>query len=221
MASHAASMHDHRLRILYVSPVPPSPPRFGAQARIHGLISNLARRHDVTALCLADEEFDLEECRRALREYCTTAIVMPNPAGRGGAAKRALQLRSLASLESFERRRLDVPGLPKTLEALLRGQRFDVVNLEFPYLAHLRLRQSPPATPPPPLFIDAHEIAYDIVRQFARGGGVVRRLYASVNWRKLRAEELDAFRMADGVYLCSAADEQRLLAEVPQARTTV
>jgi len=34
-------------------------------------------------------------------------------------------------------------------------------------------------------------------------------------------EELGTDRNADGVYLCSAADERRLLQEVPEARTTV
>src|SRR5262249_19744909 len=34
-------------------------------------------------------------------------------------------------------------------------------------------------------------------------------------------EELATYREADGVYLCSAADERRLLDEVPEARTTV
>jgi hypothetical protein len=42
-----------------------------------------------------------------------------------------------------------------------------------------------------------------------------------VNWRKLRREELAAYRGADGVYLCSAVDERRLLGETPNIRTTV
>jgi hypothetical protein len=44
-------MSDHetgpmsRLQILSVAPMPASPPRFGAQARIHGLLRVLARSH--------------------------------------------------------------------------------------------------------------------------------------------------------------------------------
>ena len=41
-------MHAERLSILYVSQMPASPPRFGAQARVHGLITQLAQRHDMT-----------------------------------------------------------------------------------------------------------------------------------------------------------------------------
>jgi glycosyltransferase involved in cell wall biosynthesis len=48
-----------------------------------------------------------------------------------------------------------------------------------------------------------------------------RRLYAGANWRKLRREELNIYREADGIYLCSTEDEQRLLDEIPAARTVV
>jgi len=40
-------------------------------------------------------------------------------------------------------------------------------------------------------------------------------------FRKLRREELGTYRDADGVYLCSAVDERRLLQEVPGVRTAV
>jgi glycosyltransferase involved in cell wall biosynthesis len=216
-------MSHERLKILYVSPLPPmSPPRFGAQARVHGLITNLARRHDVTAISLIDRGFDVEECRRAMTAYCRDVVLVPNPHGLDGVAKRALQLRSLASPRSFEHHHFAVPALQETLDRVQRGTRFDVVNLEFPYHAYLRLRQSPPGTPSPPLVLDAHEIAYDVVRQVAHGDvGVSRRLYARLNWRKLRGDECAAFRAADGICACSAADQARVLAHVPTARTAV
>ena len=52
-------MSQERLSIFYVSPMPASPPRFGAQARLHGLMTHLARRHEVTAAVLVDDEFDV------------------------------------------------------------------------------------------------------------------------------------------------------------------
>jgi glycosyltransferase involved in cell wall biosynthesis len=69
--------------------------------------------------------------------------------------------------------------------------------------------------------VDSHEIAYDLARQFARTGSMSRRLYAMANWRKLRWEELATYSDADGVCLCSAADEQRLHAHAPGVRTAV
>src|SRR5215471_8178383 len=84
----AHSMNPERLNILYVSQMPTSPPRFGAQARMHGLMTELARRHDLTAVMLVDDEFDIEECRLAMQVYCREVALIPNPYGRNGLAKR-------------------------------------------------------------------------------------------------------------------------------------
>src|SRR6516164_7510062 len=121
-------MSRQRLNILYVSHMPPSPPRFGAQARVHGLITELARRHDLTAAMLVDDELDSEECRRAMQAYCREVLLVPNPYSREGLTKRLLQLRSLASTRSFERLRVTVPALQRALDRVLRTSRFDIVN---------------------------------------------------------------------------------------------
>src|SRR5215831_15060224 len=104
-------MSPERLNILFVSQMPASPPRFGAQARMHGLMTELARRHDLTAVMLVDEEFDIEECRAAMKTYCRHVVLVPNPYGRAGLAKRLLQLRSISSTRSFERLRVTVPAM--------------------------------------------------------------------------------------------------------------
>src|SRR5271166_6247911 len=178
------SMSPERLNILYVSPMPSSPPRFGAQARVHGRMSQLARRHELTAAVL-----DADECRRAMQAHCREVVMVPNPYGREGLAKRLLQLRSLASTRSFKRLRVTLPVLQQTLDRVLRAGRFDVVNLEFSFLGHCDLRQAPPGEKLPALVVDSHNIDYDLARQYAAvGNSSARRIYAGVNWRKLRRE---------------------------------
>jgi glycosyltransferase involved in cell wall biosynthesis len=202
--------------------MPASPPRFGAQARVHGLMTGLARRHNLSAVMLVDEAFDAEECRRAMQAYCHEVVLVPNPCSREGLAKRMLQARSLVSTQSFDTLRVTVPELQHVLDRVLRTRRLDIVNLEFLYLGYLNLRQAPSGEKPPRLVVDSHEIAYDLARQFARAGGnLARRLYAAANWRKLRREELRTYRSADGVCLCSTDDERRLLEQVPGLRTAV
>src|SRR5262249_38719645 len=120
-------MNSERLNILFVSQMPASPPRFGAQARMHGLMTELAQRHDVTAAMLVDEEFDIDECRAAMRVYCRDVALIANPLGRGGLAKRWLQMRSMVSTRSWERLRVSVPEMQQVLDRTLRGKRFDVV----------------------------------------------------------------------------------------------
>lgn len=211
-----------RLNILFVSQMPASPPRFGAQARMHGLMTELAKRHDLTAVMLVDDEFDIAECRLAMQAYCREVELIPNPFGQAGHTKRLLQLRSLASTRSFERLRVALPEMQHTLDRVLRAKRFDIVNLEFTFLGHCDLRQAPPGERLPALIVDSHNIDYHLARQYAiAGGNLIRRLYAAANWRKLRREELGTYRDADGVCLCSRNDERRLLGEVPGATTVV
>jgi polysaccharide biosynthesis protein PslH len=216
-----STMSHLRLSILYVSQMPASPPRFGAQARMHGLMTELARHHDLSAVMLVDHEFDLGEYRRAMQAYCRDVVLVPNPYGRDGLSKRLVQLRSLFSLRSFERLRVMVPALQENLDRVLHNKPFDVVNLEFSFLGHCNLRQAPPGHRLPALVVDSHNIDYELARQYARAGGFTRRCYASANWRKLRREELATYRDADGVYLCSVADQERLLRQFPTARTLV
>ena len=221
-AGRSCSMGPEHLSILYVSQMPASPPRFGAQARVHGLMTQLSRRHNLTAVMLVDDEFDAEECRREMEAYCREVVLVPNPYVRQGLAKRLRQLQSLASTRSFERLQVAVPAMQRALDRVLRANRFDVVNLEFSFLGDCHLRQAPPGERLPPLVVDSHNIDYELARQYARGGSsLARRLYAGANWRKLRREELGTYRDADGVYLCSAVDERRLLQEVPGVRTAV
>src|SRR5437879_5675757 len=73
---------SQRLSILCVSQMPASPPRFGAQARMHGLMTELARYHDLTAVMLVDDEFDIEECCGAMQVYCRDVALVSNPYGR-------------------------------------------------------------------------------------------------------------------------------------------
>ncbi|HEY7300645.1 MAG TPA: glycosyltransferase family 4 protein [Xanthobacteraceae bacterium] len=185
-------------------------------------MTQLASHHDLTAVMLIDDEFNVEECRLAIQAYCRDVVLVPNPYGRNGYAKRLLQARSMTSTRSFERLRVTVPAMQEALNHVLRARRFDVVNLEFPYLGHCNLRQAPTGELLPAVVVDSHEIAYDLGRQFARNGGSLgRQLYVGTNWRKLRREELRTYRAADGVYLCSTADERRLLDQVPKIRTAV
>jgi glycosyltransferase involved in cell wall biosynthesis len=189
---------------------------------MHGLNVELARRHELTLVSLIDPSFDLDATSRALREYCPEFHLVDDPGGRSGWSRRAMQARSLLSRRSFQRLRFSSVHLQSKLDQVLAGRAFDVVKVDFPYLAHYRVRHSPPGSPPPAVVVDTHDISYDLLRQVARSRvSLGRRVYAALNWRKLAREERACYRSADGVLVCSAADGARVLADVPAARVAV
>ena len=189
---------------------------------MHGLVANLAKRHDLTLVSLVDDNVDVDSCARAISEYCEDFTLVPHPGGTSRWSKRVMQARSLVSFRSYQRQRFSVAGLQELLDRLLWGRRFDVVKMAFPYLSHLRVRQAPPGTPLPPVVIDTHDVAYDLMRQVSRSeGSLGRRAYAALNWRKLWREERRAYREADGICVCSEADGARVLSDAPGARVAV
>jgi glycosyltransferase involved in cell wall biosynthesis len=210
------------LKVLLLSPMAPSPPRFGAQARTHGLLTSLAQQHEITAVIVHDDASTPQISEAAMRVYCKQVHFIRNPHAASGWHRRLLQLRSWFSRESFQRLVSMAPQVQACLDDVLTAQRFDVVFVNFPHLAHYRLRQSPPGTPPPVVIIDSHDVHYDLARQIATSAASFgRRLHARLNWRKLQREETAAYQNAEGVCVCSLADQQRLAKDAPAARTVI
>ena len=213
---------NERLSVLLVSPMAPSPPRFGAQARTHGLLNNLATRHDFTAIVLHDDDETPGTSGPAMRAYCRAVTFVRNPNGVAGWRRRALQARSWLSPRSYQRHLFAVPGLQEELDRVLGSRRFDVAFVNLPYLAHYSLRRSPPGTVAPTVVIDSHDIGYDLARQVVTSSAPLgQRMHAAFNWRKLAREELAAYNGADGVCVCSTADQKRLAVDAPSATTIV
>ena len=216
------SMVPERLDVLVVAPMAPSPPRFGAQARTHGLLSNLAKSHDLAALVLHDHDDTPNASGPAMRSYCQEVTFVRNPHVAGGWGRRALQARSWLSRRSYQRHLFAVPAFQAALDHVLGSRRFDVIFVCLPYLAHYRLRRSPPGTRAPAVVIDSHDIGYDLARQVAMSRAPLgQRVHARFNWPKLAREELAAYNTADGVCVCSVADQKRLAADAPSATTVV
>lgn len=214
-------MSDAALSILYLTHASPSPPRTGAQRRMHGLATNLARRHRLVVVSLVEPD-EAGAVAMALREYAREVVVVPRTRALSHGAKRILQLRSLLSPRSFERFLFAEPRLLRAAEDVLDRIPFDIVNVETPFLFKPGLRRAPSGARPPRVVVAEHNVEYDILRQVARGeSGAVRRAYNSANWRKVRREEEAAWRQADGVVLTSKPDEARVRTTAPGTRTAV
>jgi polysaccharide biosynthesis protein PslH len=209
------------VKILFVTPYLPSPPRFGAQRRLDGLMRGLAARHEVSLLSfVANDEF-AGESLRATEDYCRDVTTVPNDVvGIAVKKKRLMQLRSLMSPRSFEYDLCYRSRFQSEIRQKLNEAQYDLVQVEFSQLGIYDYTMQ--GTRNPIFVLDEHNIEYDIIKRTAdTKGSAARRIYSQVNWRKLRREEQGAWRRFDGVVLTSNRDEALLREDSPGTRTSV
>src|SRR5262249_37502633 len=129
-------------------------------------------------------------------------------------------LRSLASFHSFEHHLMRRPQLQERLDRMLAARAYDVIQVEFSQMAPYRFEAANGARPK--LVLDEHNIEYEIIRRTAESeSSIDRKVYSTVNWRKLKREEHGAWRRFDGVALTSARDQALLHRDAPETRTAV
>lgn len=209
------------MHVLFVTPYMPSPPGFGAQRRLDGLIRGVAKKHEVALVSFVAPDETKQSAIEATREYCGDLTTVDfDMLGIEGLPKRLLQLRSLASTKSFEHLLMYRPEFRRVLTDKLRSRSFDIVQVEFCTMAIYDYRGA--GNGHPRLVLDEHNIEYDLSRRTADAAdSLQRKLYARVNWRKLRREEQRSWRQFDAVALTSGRDEQVVHQDVPGTRTQV
>lgn len=211
------------MKILFLSPYLPTPPRSGGQRRIHGLMRELANHHDLSVLAFVDSRAprrETEESLRATSEYCNSVVTVPNArVGASGAQKRLLQVRTLAGIHTYEHLVGMLEVMQAAIDRMLSEQQFDVVQVEFPYMAAYDFSAG---RVHPRLCLDEHNLEYDVLRRTADADvGTLRRAYSAFAWRKLWLEERRAWRRFDGCVVTSVRDEALLREDAPRARIAV
>jgi len=181
-----------------------------------GLMRGLAAaNHEVSILSFTSTDQWTQESADATRLFCKKVTTLSDLDARSLSEKRRLQMRSLLSLNSYEhlqvKRRAD---FQRQIDEHLAAEDYDVVQVEF---ANMAAYQYSRRGKKPLLVLDQHNIEYDLQRRTAGSAeGKFRKVYNSLNWRKLGREEKAAWRRFDGVVLTSARDAQ-LLTEVSPA----
>jgi polysaccharide biosynthesis protein PslH len=208
------------MKLLFLVPYLPSPPKYGGQRRIHGLVTRLARTHQVSVIGLTYPPETGATAIPATSEYCEHVVALPETWHRvDGHEKRVRQLRTLLSPGSWEAHLYRRPALQKALDEHLAQHAYDAIIVEFAFMAQYTFNTG--RHPRPLLILDEHNIEYDLLRRTASSTGFARKLFHAVNWRKLRIEEARTWRAYDGVAVTSVRDERLLHDDLPTARTAV
>src|SRR5262245_31322178 len=205
------------MKLLFLTPYLPSPPRTGGSRRLHGLISGLAQSHDVSVLSLTRPDISLAEAIRATREYCQEVVAIPNsyyqlPNWR----KRLLQAAAAPSPISWDRLLFQRPALQAGLDEMLARSHFDVITCEFAQMAFYRFPSNTM------LVLDAHNVEHEVLyRTFRVERHPARKLFSYLNYRKLRREERAIWGKSDGCAVTSTRDERVVRREYPRLPTAV
>jgi polysaccharide biosynthesis protein PslH len=210
------------MKVLFLTPYLPSPPAFGGQRRIHGLMTGLAKKHDVSVISLVDATGNWEHAVKQTASYCRDVITVAKPMhGMAVGTKRWLQLRSVVRSHSWDRVLFSDPGLQTAIDQHLEHNLYDIICCEFVHMAGYDLGRARHASRPACIVLDEHNVEYDVGRRTPDDASLARRLFAAQNWRKIRREEHEAWARFDGCTLTSERDEHLVRHDVPGARTAV
>jgi polysaccharide biosynthesis protein PslH len=204
------------MKLLFITPYVPSPPTFGGQRRIHGLMRALSKRHALSLLALHNPIDPVDEWRERTRGFYPDTELFLQPAlGLQGHAKRAAQLRSLYRLGSWDAISHRNEALVARLRNRLQRETWDAVVVEFAQMA-VNLDGLPRGVP---IVVDEHNIEFDLQqRSAANSSNPLRRAFLEANWRKLRREEVEVWRSFDGVTVTSPRDLAIVKAHIPRVR---
>lgn len=190
------------MKILFLTPQLPYPPHQGTTLRNFNLIRHLAPLHEITLLSFGTED----ELRNAdpLRALCRRIEIAPYPT-------RSLARRILSTLFSAlpdMALRLESTRLHDQLDAILREEKFDLIQVEGIEMAPFTPRLSP-------FLFDDHNAEAKLQRTAFESD--MRRLmrwhaalYSWIQWKKLEGYERVVCQRADGVVAVSEADARAL-----------
>lgn len=193
------------MKVLAVTPYLPAPPDFGGAARIYNILRQLQRHCELTVFSLAGEDDDASESGDAFERLITARVPM-TARSRANLVKRSIQMRSAISRQSFQHRFYWHEDAQLKLDDLLRQVDFDLIQIEFSQMASYR------TDAPARRVIDLHNIEHDVLRQAAESSSGPKRVFNSLEWRKLRQEEEQAWKGADLCLATSEPDAERVRA---------
>jgi len=198
-----------RARILFLAQLLPYPPVCGGTLRSFYTLKRLCAAHDVTLLTFERKPADKRHAE-LLRGHCSEVIAVPMKRSRLANARWAAW--SLARRSCFMIDRDFTREMQNAVGAVLSERRFDLT-----YVDHLQMSQYVRGKRPGARVLDEHNVEWRIIQRIAeteRRG--LRKLFASVEWPKLREYELSVCEQYDAVSTVTEQDRATLLTENPR-----
>ena len=186
----------------------------GGRVRSLQIVSELARRHEVTVITTHAPGDDPEGLAQRL-SHCREVISIPyEPPKKRSAAFPATVARSWFSRDPVDLWKWRLPAMRDRITALMDGGEIDVCVADFLFAA-----VNVPMGGRVPTVLFEHNVEYMIWQRLSalQTNPLLRGLF-EIEWRKLRAREADYCRAADLTIAVSEDDRQRLTEIAPGIR---
>lgn len=207
------------MKLLFLTPQLPYPPRQGTTIRNFNLIRELAQRHtlDLLTFLAPGEELTADS---ELHHLCRRIAAVPQP-------QRSTQRRArdtLLTLTPDMGLRLESPAMHALAQAWLATEAYAILQVEGIELIQYAPRSLRPAGPA--VIFDEHNCEYLLQQRNAftdlrQPRRWVAAGYSLVQWQKLRRYEAAALAAADATVAVSDADRDALAALAPGVAVTV
>ncbi len=201
------------MRILLLTPQLPYPPRQGTALRNWGILSNLARNHEVWLLSFVEPGTDSQTLAPELAAACHTIATFPIPQRSTAERLRRLITSSLPDMAW----RLWSPEMAACMKEWVTRNHFDIVQVEGIELARYALT-SPIDTRHTKIVFDDHNCEYLLQRRACETDMLQPKrwhaaAYSLVQWQRLRGFERRTARNAQAT-LCVSPQDASALAEL-------
>lgn len=172
-----------RRALVFAARQPPFPPTHGAGIRTLRLLTGLSEEFDTVFVTVTSaNDPTAADLSRALNGI----EVMTVPAS--DASKRWSQGRSLLSRRSWQFGRFPQRRLREAMAKAVLRSRAEILHLDDLAVA------LPPAPPGPLVAFAPHNVEHRIIRGTAEAARGARRLFAEIEWRKIKREEERVWR---------------------------
>jgi sugar transferase (PEP-CTERM/EpsH1 system associated) len=185
------------VRILLITQVVPYPPDSGPKVKTFNVLRHLAKRHDIHLLSYSRSDAE-ERAARTLARYCSDVTTVP--LSRSKLLDLANLVRSVFDGRPFLIARDDSRAMRSKIADLMDRNAFDAVHAD-----QLTMAQFAEALSVHPRVLDEHNAVWRIVARAAPGQGL-RRPFAELEWRKLRAYEQKLCPRFDHLLVVSEQD---------------
>jgi len=206
-----------KTRLLFLGLCPPVPATNGQRMRNHNLLRALKKEGiDVFFLAFAEPE-DLQAPHDELFVLCEGVELVPAPMRNGRLREYLGRFANLFMLSPYGPQRFRSKRMTSALGNLLSGKCFQAIICDDVYLA-----ANLPKDLSIPVLLNKHDLTYEIVGRYVETErNFLKKLYGTVQYRKIRRMEIRECKRARAVLACSARDKELIQLDCPAANVFI